>query len=658
MTPALLLIDLQNDFLAAPDLQPAAGQIVARAAALLEICRSHGIPVIHIWTTTQRTPDNRMPHWKAGGRWLCEAGTPGHAAPDPVQPAKDECVIHKQFFSGFGSPALEATLRTVQCDTLLLAGLHVHGCIRATALDGYQRGYGIWIVEDAVGSDDPPHAAITLRYLAQRAMRFTAVDQVREMLGGGKSRIEGSFIPANRLEHRSPRDKAHVLWNVPIDGAGEVAHAVGAAGRARAARQQNDATRIAESFHRLAELLTAEADKLAHQIAEDVGKPIAMARAEVRRSAALLHAVASRAAEPLQFQSGPGASYRYQPLGVVAVVTPWNNPLAIPLGRIAPALLYGNAVVWKPAPAATLIARKLLDLGRAADWGLGQEDIVTLCSGDRSTARVLAQDAGIDGLTLSGSLHAGYALQEICNRRHIPFQAEMGGNNAAIVWDDADLQRAAQQVAAGAFGFAGQRCTANRRVIVAEAVFAHFMRALCQATAALRWGDPFEETTIVGPLLTAAKRDEVSALLNRARAGGNQVLIPHRDQSDYGKLIEHGAYLPPTIVCASDPNSEIVREETFGPVLVVQRAANFERAIELANGVRQGLVAALFSNSPAHWDRFLAEARAGVLKLNTSTADADAVSPLGGWKASGIGPAEHGPSDREFFCRVQTLYTA
>ncbi len=152
------------------------------------------------------------------------------------------------------------------------------------------------------------------------------------------------------------------------------------------------------------------------------------------------------------------------------------------------------------------------------------------------------------------------------------------------------------------------------------------------------------------------KREEIVALLGRARAAGLDVIVPHHDQENFHELMAQGAYHPPAIVLAVNPTHEIVQEETFGPVLVVQRAGDFDHALELLNGVRQGLVAALFSASPALRIKFLAEACAGVLKMNTSTVDADAISPLGGWKASGVGPAEHGPSDREFFCRVQAIY--
>lgn len=162
--------------------------------------------------------------------------------------------------------------------------------------------------------------------------------------------------------------------------------------------------------------------------------------------------------------------------------------------------------------------------------------------------------------------------------------------------------------------------------------------------------------TDVGPLIDVAKRDEVSEIVRRAEAAACSVLSPHRSQVDCKELMERGAYFPPTIVLADDASGEIVQEESFGPVVVVQRAASFDHALDLCSGVRQGLVAALFSSSSEKWARFVDGAQAGILKWNQSTVEADAISPFGGWKASGTGPAEHGPCDREFYCRVQTLY--
>jgi acyl-CoA reductase-like NAD-dependent aldehyde dehydrogenase len=340
------------------------------------------------------------------------------------------------------------------------------------------------------------------------------------------------------------------------------------------------------------------------------------------------------------------------PLGVVAVVTPWNNPVAIPLGKIAPAVSLGNAVVWKPAPAGMRVAIEVASLARQA--GL-PDGLLNLVAGDHRTAAAVMSDAGIDGVSLSGSSGAGWAAQEICSRRRVPLQAELGGNNAAIVWQGADLPRTAELLARGAFCFAGQRCTANRRVVADARLFDSLVEQLAGWTAALRWGDPLDPATEVGPLISEEARERVEAAVARASAHADRILVPHGERTAIPS-VERGAYYPPTIVVGADRASEIVQEETFGPVLVLQRARDFEEALELCNGVRQGLVAALFSGPGAWRGQFRERARAGVLKWDAATADADALTPFGGWKESGLGPPERGPGDHEFYTRVQSLY--
>ena len=381
-------------------------------------------------------------------------------------------------------------------------------------------------------------------------------------------------------------------------------------------------------------------------IAVEIGKPITLASAEVTRSIALLKATASRAAEPLESKCTESSTLRNRPLGVVAMITPWNNPVAIPVGKIAPALLYGNAVVWKPAPAGSGIAVKLMQLLHAAGCPRG---LVNLVYGDRSTALALMEDSVIDAVTITGSPAAGYSAQDICGRRHLPLQAELGGNNAAIVWPDADLKKAAAEISDAAFAFAGQRCTSNRRVIVHAEIYDRFLDLLQEAAASVVCGDPLDARTRVGPLMSSEKCREVASLLERLQAAGATVFNPP-------KTVPSGAYFPPTIVCCDDLAQEIVREETFGPVLVVTRADNWDHAVQLCNGVSQGLVASLFSASKKLQEQFLETAQAGILKINLATADADAEAPFGGWKASGIGPPEHGASNREFYTRTQSVY--
>jgi nicotinamidase-related amidase len=182
MTPFLLLVDLQHDYLRAEGLEPAADRIVDHAAVLLEGCRAADIPVAHVWTTVSRADDQRMPHWKRLGKWMCVDGTPGHATPAPLRPANSELVIHKRFFCAFSSGTLAPMLTARGVDTLIVAGVHLHACVRQTILSAYEKGFDCWVADDAVGSDDPLHAAITRRYLQTRAARFASVAELLAML--------------------------------------------------------------------------------------------------------------------------------------------------------------------------------------------------------------------------------------------------------------------------------------------------------------------------------------------------------------------------------------------------------------------------------------------------------------------------------------------
>jgi len=177
---------------------------------------------------------------------------------------------------------------------------------------------------------------------------------------------------------------------------------------------------------------------------------------------------------------------------------------------------------------------------------------------------------------------------------------------------------------------------------------------LVMASRCLIWGDPVDEKTQIGPLISSASRNRVKAIIDRARAAAFRVISPSEKLDE----ARGDAWLEPTIVCCDDPSAEIVQEETFGPVLVIQKAKDWDEAILLCNGVKQGLAAAIFTASPKRIEDFLRRARAGILKINGSTANAAVDLPFGGWKASGIGPAEHGPANREFFTRMQSIYLA
>lgn len=190
MHAALVLVDLQRDFLERPGLVPAAGAIIARAAVLLGACRARGLPVVHVQTVIRPDGSDRMPHWIDSDHWECVEGTAGALAPAPLAPHPGETVIRKPCFSGFGNPALEPGLRAAAVDTLLVAGIYLHGCVRSTVLDAYERGFRVWVADDATGSTEPAHASHTRQWLASRAARFMTVDAMLAGLDAEPARRE------------------------------------------------------------------------------------------------------------------------------------------------------------------------------------------------------------------------------------------------------------------------------------------------------------------------------------------------------------------------------------------------------------------------------------------------------------------------------------
>jgi alpha-ketoglutaric semialdehyde dehydrogenase len=628
MRPLLILVDLQQDYLDSPELEPSPGRVVHGAAALLAWSRERGIPVVHVWTTVSRETDNRMPHWKQTNIWQCEQGTQGHQPPPRLAPLVDEAIFHKTGFNAFTSSDLAEFARQRKIDTVIVAGVKTHDCVRQLVLDAWHAGLTVWVASDALASDDPLHAAITRRYLEARGVRFLSNTEI----AAGLDCCPGI---------RTAKDQAPTRLTLAAESFFR-------------ASPDTPISARAELVHRLAQVLAPNIEDFAVLMAKEIGKPVRFGRAEGKQSIAMLERIVCRAEREVR-KADKHADYivRRRPHGVVAVITPWNNPLYIALGKIVPAILYGNTVVWKPAPEARMVSRRLFQCLLNAAW---PKELVNLLDGGSREAEALMNERRIGAVTITGSTAAGYTAQEICARRRVPLQAELGGNNAAIVWADADLPEAARMVAAGAFEMAGQRCTANRRVIVAEECLDEFMQLLLKASTSLKWGDPVEGDTDIGPLVNESHRDRVAADVKRAIAEGSELLLPLGDQPPI--VAKHaGKFYPPTILYCDDPACEIVQEETFGPVLVVQAAKDWGDAIRLCNGVRQGLAAAAFTASPEIVRNFLEHAQAGILKVNQATAGAAIDAPFGGWKGSGLGPAEHGMFDVEFYTHPQTVYS-
>ncbi|MEN8174168.1 MAG: aldehyde dehydrogenase family protein [Pseudomonadota bacterium] len=657
MRTALLLVDVQRDFFDRAGLSPRPTALVAQIASLLESWRGLDLPVFHVRSRIRRDGSDRMPHWQHRDIWACVEGTPGYDPPDGLAALPGEQIFHKGFFSAFGSSGLEPALRRDRITRLAIAGLYTHGCIRATVFDAYERGFGVWVADDAIGSTEATHAEITRAYLDGRAAVFmptaelldrltpaaVATSRVRVAAGGRmpstRSQIlcppEGDREPAGRRAF-STQDAVATACTCAA------ASAVAWAATAPAAR--------AELLDRWAELLQHDQEDLIGLLVDEIGKTRADALDELRRMRGHIRVAAGLCRRACLTEIAAGVQVRYRPRGTVGLITPWNNPLAIPVGKLAPALAFGNSCVWKPAPQAPECARRLR--ATLTEAGL-PEGVVELVQGDGITARQLVVSPLVDAVSVTGSVETGRAIAALCTAAGKPLQAELGGNNAAVILDDWHIdEQAAHALALAVFGFGGQRCTAIRRLLVQRGIYDDFLAAFSRAVAGLRIGDPRDERTHVGPLISRAHRERVRASVEEAVAGGARIVA----QAQLPAELSGDCWMAPVVLGAVRPDNPIVREETFGPVAVVLPVEDLDEAIALANAVPQGLVAALYTHDETARHRFADQVQAGMVNLAGGPLKIHPEAPFGGWKASSIGPPEHGIWDRDFYTRPQVIY--
>jgi aldehyde dehydrogenase (NAD+) len=450
------------------------------------------------------------------------------------------------------------------------------------------------------------------------------------------------------MESRSPQAPSDVVVSVPAADAAAVS---AAADRARAAQRgwAESASARSAALDAAAGAVAAAAGELADLMVREVGKPIGEARGEVARSVSILRYYAQQVFDPIgqmHAPSGRGLLYSVRrPRGLAGLITPWNFPLAIPLWKAAPALAFGNAVLLKPAPEATACALRLAEL-LAPHLPDGLLQIVP---GDAETGQAVVGAA--DVVSFTGSVAAGRAVSAAATARGVPAQAEMGGQNPAIVLPDADIPAAAAQIASAAAGFAGQKCTATKRVIVVGD--AEPMRtALVGAIEALTVGDPADAATAVGPVIDAVARDRVTGAADSAVAAGGRILTGGRSVDGDGYFVQ------PTLVEGAPIDHLLACDEVFGPIALLQEAATADEALALANGVRYGLAAAVYTSNLAAAMDMANRLEAGLVKVNAPTSGVDFYLPFGGEKDSSLGPREQGKAAQELYTSVHTVAMA
>lgn len=405
-----------------------------------------------------------------------------------------------------------------------------------------------------------------------------------------------------------------------------------------------------------ADIVDRNAEAWGLELAREEGKTKAEGIGEVRRAAQILRYYGNEGDRQAgEIYSSPRAGEQIlitrKPLGVVGVITPFNFPIAIPAWKIAPALIYGNTVVWKPASTVPLLAIRLAQALTEAGLPAG---VLNLLIGGSDIGNAIVDHRGIDGITFTGSTGVGRRLAAAAAARGVPAQAEMGGKNAAVVLDDADVELALEQVMLGAFRSTGQKCTATSRLIVTDGIADEFLAALADRAASLTVGDPTDDATQMGPVVNDAAHRSISAGLQTAAAQGATVLTGGRPYAD-GPLAE-GYFIAPTIVELNGAAADVWTDELFGPVLAVKRAADADAAFALANDSEFGLSAAVFTQDLTRALQAVEQIDVGVLHVNSESAGADPHVPFGGAKKSGLGPKEQGGAAREFFTHTTTVY--
>lgn len=458
-------------------------------------------------------------------------------------------------------------------------------------------------------------------------------------------------------ERRNPARPDEVVATVVRATIADVDRAVDAATDAARRWARTPIAERGAILMRAAATLDAGADAIGAELTREEGKTLLEGIAEVRRAAEILRYHAGAAVRDVgelyaSPRAGESISVLHRPKGVVGVITPWNFPIAIPAWKIAPALIYGNCVVWKPASQVPLLAYRLAQALEGAGMPAG---VLSLVVGDGATGEHLALHAGIDAVTFTGSTGIGRHLIARCGELAKPIQAEMGGKNAAIVLDDAPVEVVAPMVFGAAMASTGQKCTATSRLIVQSGVADELTRELKRLADNWVVGDGLDPSVAMGPAVSHGARDEILEAVSGALASGAKVVAGCEPYAE-GALAE-GAFVPASVVEVSDGSAPIWQEEVFGPVLAMMVVDTADEAYDLTNQSVFGLSASVFTNDLRQVAEATERLDVGVLHINSETSGAEPHVPFGGVKQSGYGPHEQGRSAREFFTDTVTVYS-
>ena len=472
--------------------------------------------------------------------------------------------------------------------------------------------------------------------------------------------INGRWVDSastRTVERRNPANLDELIGLVPLSTREEVGQAVASAKRAFASWRDTPAPQRGKILFRAMTLMTEQKEELSRLLTREEGKTLGESRGEVQRSINVLEFFAGEArriaGETLPSELPKNFCYTIkQPIGVVAIVTPWNFPVAIPVWKIAPALVTGNTVVFKPATHTAFAGKKVVEIFEQAGVPAGVLNMVVGAGSEVGEA--LIEHADVRAVTFTGSNEIGSQLYAQGAKRMIKVQCEMGGKNPLVVLEDADLPLAVEATVQGAFASTGQRCTATSRAIVVDAVAERFVELLLARAKEIKVGDGLHPETYVGPSVDPGQLRTVLDYIEIGKKEGAKLLLGGARLA--GGIYDKGYFVAPTIFDHVRAESRLAQEEIFGPVLSVIRVKNFEEALQAANSVKYGLSSSIYTNDASRMFEFVDRIETGITHVNSPTVGGEAHLPFGGMKATGVGLREMGRVAIDFYTELKTVY--
>jgi acyl-CoA reductase-like NAD-dependent aldehyde dehydrogenase len=471
--------------------------------------------------------------------------------------------------------------------------------------------------------------------------------------------INGAWVPAASgatSENRNPAT-GELVGLFPRSGQEDVDRTVAAAKAAFQSWRTYPAPRRGEILYRVAEVLARRKEEIARSMTEEMGKVLLETRGDVQEGIDMAYYMAGEGRRlfgqvvPAELPNKAALAVR-DPIGVVGCITPWNFPVAIPSWKTMAALIAGNTIVLKPATDTPLSAVKLVEV--FAEAGLPPGVLNLVCGGGQEVGLPLVRHPDVAAISFTGSNEIGRQVNVEAAQQLKRVTLELGGKNAVIVMDDADLDLAVEGILWSAFGTTGQRCTACSRLIVQRGVRPELERRLTERATQLRLGDGLDPETQVGPLINAAQLDRVHSYMAVAQQDGARILTggaPAREGA-----LARGHFYRPTLLTDVTPDMRVAQEEIFGPVLSIIEVGDLAEAIAVNNNTRYGLSSAIFTRDVNAVQTAMRDLTTGIVYINAGTTGAEIQLPFGGTRGTGNGHREAGLGALEFFTEWKAIY--